>query len=615
MTDENAVRAHDLGPFTNQCPSCRAWHWLDERRSSSTIDRPVYSECCRAGDINVPLLHDLPSSLRPFFDRPSREFKQNIRLYNKALAFTSTGGTGHPIPSSGDGRGPPFYKIQGEVHHRIGPLLPEDGVFPVFSQLYVYDHDDVLHYRTQNNLERDAGTMATLQTILERCNPFVAVYQQAFHLSHSTSVPEYRIQLDFRKCSDRHRYNFPSASQELALIIPGDEHALANAQDIIIRPRGGPLIRISHCHPAFLTLHFPLLCPTAQESWSPNIPLASASPNSTRHVSLCDYGKFRLHPRPPHIESHHFFQASLLFHELLVHIWAAAESSRLSWIRDHQRELRADLYSGVVDALHEGVDLALIGRKVILPASFTSGPRFMQRNLQNALALLRKFGGSDLFVTFTANPHWKEVEDALLPNQSPHDRPDIIAHVFHLKFESVLHDIMQKDIFGKAVGYVYTVEYQKRGLPHAHLIVFLDRASRLSTPEAIDELISTEIPDEQSHPRLFVLVKKFMIHGPCGPDIPSPCLDDRRRCSKHFPKPFLSTTQITGDSYVQTRRRDTGRFVQVGRHMVDSRSVISYCPYLTLRYKAHINVECTSGFQAVKYIYKVCPFRSYWILC
>jgi hypothetical protein len=221
------------------------------------------------------------------------------------------------------------------------------------------------------------------------------------------------------------------------------------------------------------------------------------------------------------------------------------------------------------------------------------------------LALLHKFGGSDLFVTFTANPRWKEVEEALLPNQPAHDRPDIIAHIFHLKFESLLADIMQRRIFGKAVGYIYTVEYQKRGLPHIHLIVFLDRSLRLSTPEAIDELISTEIPNEITHPRLFALVKKFMIHRPCGPDIPSPCLDDCRKCSKHFPKPFRLTTEITGDSYVQTRHRDMGHFVQIGRHMVNNHSMISYCPYLMLRYEAHINVKCTAGFQAVKYIYKV----------
>ncbi|KAH9015617.1 hypothetical protein EDB84DRAFT_1232573, partial [Lactarius hengduanensis] len=37
---------------------------------------------------------------------------------------------------------------------------------------------------------------------------------------------------------------------------------------------------------------------------------------------------------------------------------------------------------------------------------------------------------------------------------------------------------------------------------------------------------------------------------------------------------------------------------------VDNRSVISHSPYLLLKYNAHINVECTAGFHAVKYIYK-----------
>lgn len=88
-------------------------------------------------------------------------------------------------------------------------------------------------------------------------------------------------------------------------------------------------------------------------------------------------------------------------------------------------------------------------------------------------------------------------------------------------------------------------------------------------------------------------------------------MDDRNRCTKHFPKPFLSNTEITGDSYVHTRRRDNGRFVRVGNHHVDNRYVVSYSPYLTLCYEAHINVECTAGFHAVKYIYKVCrPFHS-----
>ena len=476
---------------------------------------------------------------------------------------------------------------------------------PVFSQLYVYDHNDALAFRNGLNPQHDPRTMETLQSMLECCHPHIDVYLQAYSLMQQTDLTQYRLQLNFRKGADRRRYNLPTADNELALIIPGDEDAMVNAQQILLRPQGGPLVCISQCDPSFLTLHFPLLMPTGQYSWQPNIPYVSGTPHSIRHVSLCDYANFHIHPQPLHIETQHFFQAGLLFQELLVHLWAAAKHSCLTWVWEHQKQLRTELYHGVVDALHEGVDLASIGKKVVLPASFTSGPRFMQRNLQNALALLRKFGGSDLFITFTANAGWREVQEALLLNQSAHERPDLIACVFHLKFESRLDDIMKKNIFGHAVGYVYTVEYQKRGLPHTHLIVFLDRSSRLATPEAIDKHISTEIPDENTQPRLYDVVKQFMVHGPCGPGLTSPCMNNRHECTKNFPKPFRANTEITGDSYVHTRRRDDGRSIRVGNHYVDNRFIVSYCPYLTLRYEAHINVECTAGFHAVKYIYKV----------
>jgi Helitron helicase-like domain at N-terminus len=102
-----------------------------------------------------------------------------------------------------------------------------------------------------------------------------------------------------------------------------------------------------------------------------------------------------------------------------------------------------------MDAIHEGLDVSSIGPRVVL-ASITSLPHFMQKNLQDALALLCLFGGSDLFMTFTTNPHWPEIE-AALPGQLPSDWPDLVAHVFHLRFKSLLSDIMDHNIFGFAV--------------------------------------------------------------------------------------------------------------------------------------------------------------------
>jgi hypothetical protein len=42
---------------------------------------------------------------------------------------------------------------------------------------------------------------------------------------------------------------------------------------------------------------------------------------------------------------------------------------------------------------------------------------------QDAMAGVRKFGKPDLVVTFTYNPKWKEIKDALLPKQTAKDRP------------------------------------------------------------------------------------------------------------------------------------------------------------------------------------------------
>ena len=57
-----------------------------------------------------------------------------------------------------------------------------------------------------------------------------------------------------------------------------------------------------------------------------------------------------------------------------------------------------------------------------------------------------------------------------------------------------------------------------------------------------------------------------------------------------------------------------GQFIPIGTSFVDNRSIISYSPYLLLQYNVHISVECTAGFHAIKYIYKVCLFFGLYYL-
>jgi hypothetical protein len=97
----------------------------------------------------------------------------------------------------------------------------------------------------------------------------------------------------------------------------------------------------------------------------------------------------------------------------------------------------------------------------------------MQQNYQDAMAIVRTLGKPDLFITFTCNPYWKEIIAALLPGQAPHDRPDIIARVFRLKLDQLIKDLKTNHLFGVPVAHVHVIEFQKRGLPHAHILIIL----------------------------------------------------------------------------------------------------------------------------------------------
>lgn len=67
------------------------------------------------------------------------------------------------------------------------------------------------------------------------------------------------------------------------------------------------------------------------------------------------------------------------------------------------------------------------------------------------------------------------VSDALLPGQTAAERPDLVSRVFNLKFRAFCKDLFKNGLLGNVVAHVFVVEFQKRGLPHAHLLATFDK--------------------------------------------------------------------------------------------------------------------------------------------
>ncbi|XP_074356465.1 uncharacterized protein LOC141696184 [Apium graveolens] len=168
-------------------------------------------------------------------------------------------------------------------------------------------------------------------------------------------------------------------------------------------------------------------------------------------------------------------------------------------------------------------------------------------------------------------------------------RPDIVARVFKMKLNAMLNDFTKKHILGRVLAVVYTVEFQKWGLPQAHIVLWLGAADKLLTPEDIDNVISVEIADKKADPIGYKAVSQLMMHGPCGPANPKcPCMSNGR-CTKLYPKSFSDKMAGDADGYALYRRRDTKVTVEFNRIYLDNRHVVPYHRGLLVKYQGHIN--------------------------
>jgi hypothetical protein len=123
----------------------------------------------------------------------------------------------------------------------------------------------------------------------------------------------------------------------------------------------------------------------------------------------------------------------------------------------------------------------------------------MVQNYQDAMAIYRWAGCPDAFVIFTCNPQWLEIKRTLLLKQQPQDRPDLVTRVFKIKLRELINDIHKKHILGRTIARIYVVEFQKRGLPHAHILIFFTEDCKPHTIEDVNRMINAELSNSETN--------------------------------------------------------------------------------------------------------------------
>ena len=238
-----------------------------------------------------------------------------------------------------------------------------------------------------------------------------------------------------------------------------------------------------------------------------------------------------------------------------------------------------------------------------LSSSVTGSPRHLRKLALNALGVVAEKGKPHVFVTVTCNELWPEIQETLLKGQSAFDRPDVVVKVFKARLRAILYNLKNGKYFGSKTAYILQViEYQHRGLPHAHIIIQLvDGPNHQNIPECIawiDQYISATMPivNETStdEDRLYYgLVNSKMIHS---------CYHGIGGCLAS------ATSRVCKRNYTDTDVRENTFFDAQGfpiyrRPLHEDLRIVPHNRQMLLDCDCHINVEFCGTCYTVLYLY------------
>lgn len=602
----------DCGEMDLRCIFCNARHFKGE---ITMRDVNKFTLCCHKGKVALPAftennffkqLFDGVSSSDNIVKMRSKNYFENIRSYNSAFAMISS----EAKIDERVAQGVYHFKIHDTFYHRAGPLTSQYGSSPSYAQLYFYDVDTALNYRMRNSNNNNCNNnlMREIANELNTVNPFVRSFftmREYCNVRVGMNREVYMLitvnrQLDLRVYND-------AISTDVAVIFSTIDGEPPFERNTISFPKAnGNIYNVSVLDSSLDPLAYPLLFPNGDTGWHVNIDHNIASTSRAAvprtRVTMLQYACYRLAIRNEFSLLHH---SQKLFLQWIVDMYVRIEGTRLYYIRQNQENLRSEVYNNLTDYLElnpNGNPLNNIGRKIILPSSFNGSPRNMYQNYLDAMSIVQHFGKPSLFITMTCNPQWAEIVNNV--NEFGNFRPDIIVRVFKIKLKELFDVIVRKKIFGVVVAIIYTIEFQKRGLPHAHILITLHDNDKINGVDDIDKAVCAEIPNSRTHSKLHQYVIRHMMHGPCGVlNSNAVCMRDNK-CSKEFPKDFNEYTRESVNGYPIYKRSDNGFSADVRGASLDNRYVVPYNPYLLAKFNCHLNVEVCTTIKSVKYIYK-----------
>ena len=234
-----------------------------------------------------------------------------------------------------------------------------------------------------------------------------------------------------------------------------------------------------------------------------------------------------------------------------------------------------------------------------LPSSICGGKTYWRKRYLDLMHMVKKLGTPHLFVTLTANEFdWPEILEACDGDHHSLHAAEV-TRLFFNRFHRLMQQIRSGQPFGKVSDFWYRVEYQQRGSPHIHLILWLNDTSNLC--QHVCSTLPVRPPNlndeqQQAFDHLEKLVKKHQIHDHKQYCIPQPegvlSEDEPACCSQGFPEPPVDKCFVNLHGKAVYTRGSTDGFV------------IPYNPKLLQMWAGNVNTQVCTGDMIVRYLVK-----------
>ena len=324
--------------MNDPCTHCGALKWIGEAPGM----------CCCGGKVQLSALQPPPEPLESLIsgvtDR-SKHFLRNIRRYNACFQMTSFGAT-NEVSKAGF---MPTFKVQGQVYHRVGSLLPLPNEDHRFLQIYFMGNEQKEANQRCNTIHGlRPDIVLESQRMLHQHNNYVQMFKITLQRMPSE---KYRVLIRAdKKPIGQHagRFNEPMTN-EVAVVIVSNEFG---RRDIILEKRNNQPQRISETHRSYDALQYPLIFWEGEDGYHFLIPQTNPQTRLSvdgKKVSAMSFYAHRLMLRAGSIN--HILRYRQLLHQFVVDMYAKIESERLLFVRLNQKKLRADDYTHLRDAV------------------------------------------------------------------------------------------------------------------------------------------------------------------------------------------------------------------------------------------------------------------------